>query len=191
VCLGCATWVHRRAVQRHDEQRPSMSARVRDRVRVARSFVMDRGWQDRPVRGNVVVLTEPLVIVGDTGGVARTETLRDAPVRRLPAIRIGVAAGLTGIMCCVGPTVLALVGLVSAGTAFAWATDLYGGYAWWFRFGGLVVLVGLVVWALRRRGLCTLAGVRRVWPRLALALAVAVATYLLLYAGTTWLGTFA
>lgn len=102
-----------------------------------------------------------------------------------------MAAGLTGIVCCVGPTVLALLGLVSAGTAFAWATDLYGGYAWWFRLGGLVVLVGLAVWALRRRQQCTRAGVRRAWPRLALALAVAVATYLVLYAVTTWLGTFA
>lgn len=56
--------------------------------------------------------------------------------------------------------------------------------------GGLLVLVGLVVWALRRRNRCSLAGVRRAWPRL-LALAVAVATYLVLYGGTTWLGTFA
>ena len=51
--------------------------------------------------------------------------------------------GLVDILCCVGPTVLALVGLVSAGTTFAWATDLYDNYAWWFRLGGLAVLAGL------------------------------------------------
>ena len=38
-------------------------------------------------------------------------------------------AGLTGIMCCVGPTVLAMVGVVGAGTAYAWANTLYDGYA--------------------------------------------------------------
>jgi hypothetical protein len=40
--------------------------------------------------------------------------------------------------------VLALLGVVSAGTAFVWATDLYDGYAWWFRLAGALVLGGLV-----------------------------------------------
>jgi hypothetical protein len=114
-----------------------------------------------------------------------------ADVRGLPAVRIGIAAGLTGILCCVGPTMLALLGVVSAGTAFVWATDLYAGYAWWFRLGALLVLIGLVVWSLRRRSQCSPAGVRQVWPRLLGTLAVAIATYLLLYALTRWLGTFA
>jgi hypothetical protein len=111
--------------------------------------------------------------------------------RRLPALRIGVIAGLTGILCCVGPTVLALLSIVSAGTAFAWANDLYDGYAWWFRLAGLLVLGGLVLWSLRRRDQCSLRGVRDNWRRLALALGVAAATYVVLYAVTTWLGTFA
>lgn len=109
----------------------------------------------------------------------------------LPAIRIGLAAGITGLLCCVGPTVLALLGVVSAGTAFVWASDLYDGYAWWFRAGGLLLLIVLVVWWMRRRDECSLGGVRRTWPRLLLALGVAVATYAALYAVTTWLGTFA
>jgi hypothetical protein len=109
----------------------------------------------------------------------------------LPAVRIGLAAGVTGMLCCVGPTVLALIGVVSAGTAFVWATDLYDGYAWWFRGGGLLLLVGLAVWSLRRRNQCSLGGVRKTWPRLVLTVGVAVATYALLYAVTTSLGTFA
>lgn len=111
--------------------------------------------------------------------------------RGVPAIRIGIAAGVTGLLCCVGPSVLALVGVVSAGTAFVWANELYDGYSWLFRLSALALLVGLVTLSLRRRNQCTLGGVRRTWPRLALALAVAVATYLALYALTTWLGTFA
>ncbi|GAA3732067.1 hypothetical protein [Salinactinospora qingdaonensis] len=113
------------------------------------------------------------------------------PSRQLPVLRIGVTGGLVGILCCVGPTVLALLGIVSAGTAFAWATDLYEGYAWWFRIAGLAVLAVLVWWSLRRRGQCSVAGVRRTRWRLAAVLGVAVATYLVLYALTTWLGTLA
>ena len=110
---------------------------------------------------------------------------------RLPVWRMGLTGGLVGILCCVGPTVLALLGLVSAGTAFAWATNLYDNHAWWFRLGGLVVLVGLVWWSLRRRNQCSLAGVRRWRWRLLAVLAVAVGTYVALYWLTTWLGTFA
>ncbi len=111
--------------------------------------------------------------------------------RGLPAIRIGVAAGITGLLCCVGPAVLALLGVVSASTAFVLANDLYDGYSWWFRLSGLAVLVLLVVWSLRRRNQCTLGGVGKTWPRLLLALGIAVGTYVVLYAVTTWFGTFA
>lgn len=119
----------------------------------------------------------------------------EAPVQehtdRLPTWRIGVAGGVVGILCCVGPTVLALLGIVSAGTAFVWATDLYDNYAWWFRLAGLIVL-GLLVWvALRRRDQCSVAGVRRLRWRLIGVLGIAGATYVALYATTTWLGTFA
>jgi len=105
--------------------------------------------------------------------------------------RMGLTGGLVGILCCVGPTVLALVGVVSAGTAFAWATNLYDNYAWWFRLGGLAVLGGLVWWSLQRRNQCSVAGIRRWRWRLLAVLAVAVGTYIGLYALTTWLGTIA
>jgi hypothetical protein len=110
---------------------------------------------------------------------------------RLPVWRIGLTGGLVGILCCVGPTVLAVLGIVSAGTAFAWATDLYDGYAWLFRLGGLAVLALLVWLSLRRRAQCSVAGVRRWRWRLVGVLGVAVLTYIVLYALTTWLGTFA
>ncbi len=55
----------------------------------------------------------------------------------------------------------------------------------------MVLLAVLVTAALRRRDQCTLGGVRSNWRRLAVALGVAVATYVALYAATTWLGTLA
>jgi peptidoglycan/LPS O-acetylase OafA/YrhL len=111
--------------------------------------------------------------------------------RGLPAVRIGVLAGLTGLMCCVGPSVLALIGVISAGTAFTWATDLYDGYAWFFRLGGLLLLVLLLMWSLRRRNQCSLGGAKKNWKRLLIAFGAALATYGILYGVTTWLGTFA
>jgi hypothetical protein len=113
------------------------------------------------------------------------------PTDRLPVWRIGITGGVVGIMCCVGPTVLALFGIVSAGTAFVWANNLYDNYAWWFRLGGLAVLVGLTWVALRRRNQCSIAGARRLRVRLLSIAAIAVGTYVALYALTTWLGTFA
>jgi hypothetical protein len=129
--------------------------------------------------------------MGEDGAVSHTRTPPTESTGRLPAVRIGIVAGLTGILCCVGPTVLALLGMVSAGTAFVWATDLYDGYAWWFRGAGLLVLGVLLTWSLRRRNQCTLAGARTLWPRLLATLGIAVLTYAALYALTTWLGTFA
>lgn len=114
-----------------------------------------------------------------------------ATTNRLPVWRIGITGGVVGILCCVGPTVLGLFGIISAGTAFVWANDLYDNYAWWFRLGGLIVLVALTWVALRRRNQCSIAGARRLHFRLLAVLGVAVATYLVLYGLTTWLGTFA
>jgi hypothetical protein len=124
----------------------------------------------------------------DAAGQARPRRMRND---RLPVWRMGLTGGLVGILCCVGPTVLALLGIVSAGTAFAWATNLYDNYAWWFRLGGLAFLALLVWWSLRRRNQCSVAGMRRWRWRLLGVLAVAVGTYVALYAVTTWLGTLA
>jgi hypothetical protein len=126
-----------------------------------------------------------------TSSTGLTERATRTRERTLPVWRIGIAGGLTGILCCVGPTVLALLGVVSAGTAYAWATDIYAGYAWWFRLAGLAVLAGLAWSSLRRRNQCSIAGVRSVRTRLLAVLCVAVGTYAALYAVTTWLGRLA
>lgn len=95
------------------------------------------------------------------------------------------------MLCCVGPTLLALFGVVGTATAYGWAESLYAGYAWWFRLGGMVVLAGLIVVALVRRRACSVAGVRARWRGLVGALVAAVVTYVVLYAVTTALGGLA
>jgi hypothetical protein len=109
----------------------------------------------------------------------------------LPLWRIGATGGVVGILCCVGPTALALFGVVGAGTAYVWANTLYDGYAWGFRLAGVGVMALLVYVALRRRGQCSLRGVVTVRRKLVAMAAVAAGTYAALYAVTTWLGTFA
>nr|VTO94933.1 hypothetical protein BIN_B_00407 [Mycobacterium riyadhense] len=123
--------------------------------------------------------------------LARSPERRAVTAGRLPILRIGIAGGLVGMLCCVGPTILALLGIVSAATAFAWANDLYDNYAWWFRAGGLAVLAVLVWMALRRRNQCSLSSIWRLRWRLITLLIIAVGSYGVLYAVTTWLGAFA
>ncbi|MCV6986929.1 hypothetical protein H7H78_16365 [Mycobacterium shinjukuense] len=126
-----------------------------------------------------------------TENLAKKPDHRDAAANRLPIWRIGITGGVVGMLCCVGPTILALLGIVTAATAFAWANDLYDNYAWWFRAGGLAVLALLVWMVLRRRNQCSINAIRRLRWRLVTVLAIAVGTYGVLYAVTTWLGTFA
>jgi hypothetical protein len=108
----------------------------------------------------------------------------------LPVWRIGITGGVVGILCCVGPTVLAALGIISASTAFVWANNLYDNYAWWFRLSGLAVLAALVWISLRRQRQCSIDGIRRRRMRLLAVLAIAAGTYGVLYAATAWLGTF-
>ncbi len=119
------------------------------------------------------------------------ENRRSAPHSPLPMWRIGITSGLVGILCCVGPIVLAVLGIVSGATALAWGNNLYGNFAWWFRLGGLGVLALLVWTALRRRNQCSIGGIRRLRWRLVTVLAIAAGTYTVLYAMTTWLERFA
>jgi hypothetical protein len=106
-----------------------------------------------------------------------------------PVVPNGVASGFVAILCCAGPTLLAVFGVVSAGTALAWATSLYDGYPWWFRLAGLATMAGLVWLTARRREHCPVDGLRLLRRRLLAIAAVAGGTYGALHAATTWLGS--
>lgn len=106
-------------------------------------------------------------------------------------LKLGVVAGLVGISCCVGPTVLALLGLSSVSFAISLSKTLYYEYGWYFR-GAAVLLAALgLVGLLRARKSCTVRGTREQW-RLLLTIGVAmVVVYVALYWVTTWLGRVA
>lgn len=104
-------------------------------------------------------------------------------------LRIGGLGGLVAITCCVSPVVLYAAGAVTAANAVTLGNELYGSYAWHFRAAGGIVGVALAAQYLRSRGRCDLRTARASWRTLAVAGGIGVATYLALYAATTWLGS--
>jgi hypothetical protein len=54
VCLRCARWLQRRAVQRHDQQHPSPAARLRGGIQAVRDAVIRKGWHERGALGAVL-----------------------------------------------------------------------------------------------------------------------------------------
>lgn len=54
VCLRCARWLHRRAVQRDDERYPSPGSRLRHGIRGIRAVVIRKRWHQRGRLGVVL-----------------------------------------------------------------------------------------------------------------------------------------
>lgn len=54
VCRNCAQSSHRRAVSQHDQQHPTIAARLRAGIGAVRTVVIRKGWHDRPVLGGVL-----------------------------------------------------------------------------------------------------------------------------------------
>ena len=101
-------------------------------------------------------------------------------------VTLGIVAGVAGISCCVGPTVLALLGLSSVSFAISLGNTLYYGYGWYFRGAALALAGAGVLGLLRGRKACTLRGAREQWRLLVTVLAAMV----VVYAGLDWLTTW-
>jgi hypothetical protein len=54
ICLWCAEYLTRRAQERRDQMRPSLTGRARNVLRGGRRVVMDHGWQQLPVIGFIL-----------------------------------------------------------------------------------------------------------------------------------------
>jgi len=74
------------------------------------------------------------------------------------SLGIGVGAGVMGILCCVSPVVLFLLGVSTATEAVTLGDKLYYGYAWYFRGAGLLVAAVTTIFYLGRCRSCSLAG---------------------------------
>ena len=103
-------------------------------------------------------------------------------------LKLGIVAGLIGISCCVGPTVLALLGLSSVSFAISLSNSLYFEYGWYFRGAAVVLGALVVIGLLRARKSCTLRGARQQWRLFLTVTATMVVVYVALAWLTTWLG---
>ena len=119
---------------------------------------------------------------------------RPATHRRPPDLRavwIGVGAGVIGIVCCVSPVVLFLLGISTAAEAITLGDRLYHGYAWYFRGAGLLLAAAATIIYLRRRRSCSIAGAAAHWRTLLSVGVTMVVTYAVLYAITGYLAALA
>jgi len=108
------------------------------------------------------------------------------PTARRGAV-LGIGLGVVGLGCCVGPAVAAMLGITTATVAVDLATDLYEQWGWAFKLAAACLAILAVLLTRRTGSECSLRKPRVGRFTAALALS-AVATYALLYAGTTWLG---
>ncbi len=74
--------------------------------------------------------------------------------------------GVTGIICCVSPAVLFLLGISTAAEAVTLGDRLYYGYAWYFRGADLLLAAAATILYLRRRRTCSVAGAAAHWRTL-------------------------
>lgn len=99
------------------------------------------------------------------------------------AVAAGVAGAFAASLCCAGPLILALFGVLSIPAAGALANDLFRHYWWAFVASGLTIAVGAVVWHARPGRQCAVdesVRLRRArWNAVALALGIFAAGYLL------------
>jgi len=107
------------------------------------------------------------------------------------ALWIGAGAGVVGIICCVSPVVLFLLGISTAAEAITLGDRLYYGYAWYFRGAGLLLAAVATIVYLRRRRSYSLAGAAGHWRTLLSVGATMVVTYAVLYAITGYLAALA
>jgi hypothetical protein len=77
-------------------------------------------------------------------------------------LKLSAPSVLVASLCCLSPVVLVLLGLSSVSFAASLGDTLYGDYKWVFRgVGLLLLLVTLVFYFRRRKGICSLSQLKR------------------------------
>lgn len=64
-------------------------------------------------------------------------------------------------LCCLSPVIIVVFGLGTVAFGSSLADTLYGDYKWFFRIGGLVLLLLSVLFHYRKKGVCTLDAAKR------------------------------
>lgn len=99
-------------------------------------------------------------------------------------------------LCCLSPIILVLLGISTVSFASSLSDIFYGTYKWWFRLAGFLTLViSLVYYFRRKRGICTIDDVKRrkneIINFVALSVVVFVLSYIIfLYVIVHYVGAF-
>jgi hypothetical protein len=99
-------------------------------------------------------------------------------------------------LCCLSPIILVLLGISTVSFASSLSDIFYGTYKWWFRLAGFLTLViSLVYYFRRKRGICTIDDFKRrkneIINFVALSVVVFVLSYIIfLYVIVHYLGAF-
>ena len=104
------------------------------------------------------------------------------------AVKVSSIPVLIASLCCLSPVILVVAGIGSVAFATSLADTLYGTYKWYFRIAGLLaLLVALVLYFRRTKGICTIDDAKRrrneIVNMAALALLVSVVGYIVFLYG--------
>ena len=104
------------------------------------------------------------------------------------AVKVSSIPVLIASLCCLSPVILVVAGIGSVAFATSLADTLYGTYKWYFRIAGLLaLLVALVLYFRRTKGICTIDDAKRrrneIVNMAALALLVSVIGYIVFLYG--------
>ena len=91
---------------------------------------------------------------------------------------LGVFSGLVASMCCIGPTVIVLLGL---GPLFGITSLCFAQHRWIFASLGLAALgSGIYLWLRKKEGTCDIDTVKKNRKRIFVAIGIMLVTYALL-----------
>ena len=104
---------------------------------------------------------------------------------------LGAIAGTIGILCCVSPIVLVLLGLSTVSAAIALGNNLFTNYKIYFISASVLFLAVAITFYLKKKNQCSLSGVRKNLNMIIFTVFVAVLVYIFWYYFTTWLASLA
>jgi len=100
---------------------------------------------------------------------------------------IGFFAGAIGILCCISPVILVLLGLSTVTAAIAMGNNLFYNYKLYFIGASVIFLVIALALYLKQKKQCSISGVRKNLNLIILSVFIAILTYTFFYYFTTWL----
>ena len=121
----------------------------------------------------------------------RDPKLDEKKTPKRTGVSIGIASGVFSLLCCVSPIVLVLLGLSTVAGALSLSYFLFDNFKFYFLAASGIFFVVAMYIHLRRRGQCSVKGIKKNRNTIILSLIAFASTFVFLYYFTTWLGDLA